>query len=323
MTQAPAGAVASLEQVARVPHVITIGNFDGVHRGHQYLIQRVIDDARARGHRSLIVTFEPHPTAVLRPDVPFQRLATPERKLHLLSATGVDEIAVIPFDREFASLEPNEFLDVLARLTQPVAVFVGSGFKFGKGRSGDGDTIEAFGREHGFETTVIPRLQDGDVTISSSSVREALTHGNITRATGSLGRRYRLAGTVEHGAARGRSLGFPTANLLVPNDILIPADGIYAGYAHLSDQQLGARAAMIYIGTRPTFDNGERHVEVNILDFQGDLYTLDLEIEFVAWVRGDQVFESADALSAQMHDDESTSRAILAGSQPETLPWND
>jgi len=319
VTQVPAGAVASLEQVSPGPYVVTIGNFDGVHRGHQYLIQRVIDDARTRSKRSLIVTFEPHPAAVLRPDAPFERLTAPERKLRILRATGVDEVAVIPFDHDFAALTPEEFLDLLARTVQPVAVFVGSGFRFGRGRSGDGGTIEAFGREHGFETTVVQRLQDGDVTISSSSIREALSHGNIARATASLGRRYRLSGTVEHGAARGRELGFPTANLLLPTDICIPADGIYAGYAHVTDRSLGARAAMIYIGTRPTFDNGERQVEVNILDFSGDLYTLDLEIEFVAWVRGDRAFDSADALAAQMHDDEAMSRALLANSHPEVF----
>ena len=317
MTQVPAAAVASLERVSSVPHVMTIGNFDGVHRGHQYLIQQVIDDARARGQRSLVVTFEPHPTAVLRPDVPFHRLTTPERKLEILKATGVDEIAVVPFDREFAALEPDEFLTLLTNTVRPAAVFVGSGFHFGRGRVGDGGTIEAFGREHGFETTIVQRLQDGDVTISSSSIREALSHGNVARANASLGRRYRLIGTVEHGAARGRELGFPTANLLLSSNICIPADGIYAGYAHVSDRTLGARAAMIYIGSRPTFDNGDRQVEVNILDFSGDLYTLDLEIEFVAWVRGDRAFDSAEALAAQMHDDEATSRAILASSQPE------
>jgi len=317
VTDVPAGAVASLERVAQVPHVMTIGNFDGLHLGHQYLIQRVIDDARTRGQRSLVVTFEPHPTTVLRPDVPFQRLTTPERKLEIIQATGVEDVAVIPFDRAFAALEPDAFLQLLTRTVHPVAVFVGSGFHFGRGRAGDGSTIEAFGRTHGFETTIVQRLQDGDVTISSSSIREALSHGNIARATASLGRRYRLSGTVEHGAARGRELGFPTANLLILPDVCIPSDGIYAGFAHLSDRALGPRAAMIYIGSRPTFDNGDRQVEVNILDFSGDLYTLDLEIEFVAWVRGDQAFESAEALAAQMHDDEATSRAVLAGSQPE------
>jgi riboflavin kinase / FMN adenylyltransferase len=317
MTDVPEGALASLERVAGVPHVMTIGNFDGVHRGHQYLIQRVIDDAQSRGHRSLVVTFEPHPTSVLRPDVPFQRLTSPERKLEVIRATGVDEVAVVPFDRAFAALEPDAFLNLLTRTVQPIAVFVGSGFHFGRGRSGDGGTIESFGRTHGFETTIVQRLQDGDVTISSSSIREALSRGNIARATASLGRRYRLTGTVEHGAARGRDLGFPTANLLVAADLCIPSDGIYAGFAHLTDRSLGPRAAMIYIGTRPTFDNGERQVEVNILDFSGDLYTLDLEIEFVAWIRGDQAFDSPEALSAQMHDDEATSRAVLANSQPE------
>ncbi|MEX2314146.1 MAG: bifunctional riboflavin kinase/FAD synthetase [Thermomicrobiales bacterium] len=317
MTQAPLGAIEVLERVEPGPHAITIGNFDGVHRGHQYLIQRVIDDARSRNLRSLVVTFEPHPSAVLRPDLPFQRLAAPARKLELIRAMGVDDVAVIPFDQDFAALDPDAFLGLLLETVRPAAVFVGSGFRFGRGRSGDGATIASFGDLHGFTTTIIERLQDGDVTISSSSIREALAHGNIARATASLGRRYRLTGTVEHGAARGRELGFPTANLLPPADIRVPADGIYAGYARVSDRELGARAAMIYVGSSPTFANGERQVEVNILEFSGDLYTLDLEIEFVAWVRGDRAFESAEALAAQMHDDEATTRAILAGSQPE------
>ncbi len=323
MMDVPAKALESLERVARVPHSMTIGNFDGVHLGHQYLIQRVIDDARSRSLRSLVVTFEPHPTTVLRPDVPFQRLAAPQRKLELLRATGIDDVAVIPFDREFASLEPDQFLSLLTQTVGPKAVFVGSGFQFGKGRAGDGSVIESFGRKHGFDTTIVERLQDGDVTISSSSIREALMHGNIARATASLGRRYRLKGSVEHGEARGRELGFPTANLLLSNDVCIPADGIYAGYAHVSDSSFDPRSAMIYIGSRPTFDNGDRQVEVNILDFHGDLYTLGLEIEFVAWIRGDRAFESAEALAEQMHDDESMSRAVLASSHPETSRLSD
>ncbi|MGH9176722.1 MAG: riboflavin kinase, partial [Vicinamibacterales bacterium] len=226
---------------------------------------------------------------------------------------------VIPFDLEFAALEPREFLALLVDTVQPVAIFIGEGFRFGKGRAGDGATIAEFGREHRFDAVVIPRLQNGDVTISSSLVRDALNHGNIARATASLGRRHRLHGTVEHGAARGRALGFPTANLLVSGDVCIPGDGIYAGYAHLSDRALGAREAMIYIGSRPTFDNGDRQVEVNILDFSGDLYTFDLEIEFVAWIRGDRTFDSAAELSAQMHDDEASARAVLAGADPESV----
>jgi riboflavin kinase/FMN adenylyltransferase len=317
VTDVPATAIASLERVERVPHALTIGNFDGVHRGHQYLIQRVIDDARQRGVASLVVTFEPHPTTVLRPDLPFHRLTSPEQKLQILRSSGVNDVAIVPFDREFAALEPEVFLQMLVATVQPVAVFVGSGFRFGRGRSGDGETIAAFGETHGFETTVVQRLQDGDVTISSSAVREALAHGNIARANACLGRRYRLVGTVEHGAARGRELGFPTANLLLPREACIPSDGIYAGFAHVSDRSIGPRAAMIYIGSSPTFENGERQVEVNILDFTGDLYTQDLEVEFVAWIRGDRAFESAEALAAQMHDDEATTRAVLAGSQSE------
>jgi riboflavin kinase / FMN adenylyltransferase len=317
---ASSGARAVLNLLSREPHVVTIGNFDGVHRGHQYLVSRVIEDARVRATRSLIITFEPHPTSVLRPEMHFERLTSADAKLALLRATGVDEVAVIPFDREFAGLEPREFLTLVAEAALLAAVFVGEGFRFGRKRSGDGEAIAAFGDERGFDTTIIARLRDDGAMISSSSIREALSHGDVEQAQGYLGRRYRLRGVVEHGAARGRELGFPTANLLLPDDCCVPGDGIYAAYAHASSVGHGAREAMVYIGTRPTFDGGVRMVEVNLLDFTGDLYTQQLEIEFVAFVRGDARFESAEELAAQMQRDERDTRALLSATDPE--PWS-
>lgn len=317
MTSSSERAEAVIARVPRVPHVVTIGNFDGVHRGHQYLIGRVIEDAARRGARSLVITFEPHPTSVLRPDVPFERLTTPEDKLALIRATGVDDVTVLPFDREFAALEPDEFLTLINDAVQPVSVFVGEGFRFGRGRAGDGESIAAFGDRHGFDTTIIARLRDEGAMISSSSIREALARGDVAQANDFLGRRYRLRGTVEHGAARGRELGFPTANLLVPPGLCVPSDGIYAAYAHVSAPGYGARQAMVYIGSRPTFDNGERMVEVNLLDFSGDLYTLELEAELVAFVRGDATFASAAELARQMQHDETKTRELLSATEPE------
>ncbi len=304
-------AAARLAEANGSPHVVTIGNFDGVHRGHQYLIGQVVREARQRGVRSLAITFEPHPASILRPDHSPERLATADEKLALLRATGLDSVVVLEFSREFASLDPDTFLNLVLSTVQPVEVFVGEGFRFGHGRAGDGETIRRFGQQHGFDTTVITRLRDGDQMISSSNIRAALKAGDVDSAADWLGRRYRLLGTVEHGAARGRDLGYPTANLTVDPLVCIPGDGIYAALAHLPDGQMTARQALVYIGTRPTFDNGDRLVEANILDFNGDLYTRALEVEFVAFIRGDQTFDSAEELSEQMALDERQAREIL------------
>jgi riboflavin kinase/FMN adenylyltransferase len=317
VTNPPPGAIRSLQEAGPGPHAITIGNFDGVHRGHVHLFALVVDEGRRRGLRSLAITFEPHPTAVLRPEQPFQRLTTPEEKLWLMRACGIDDIAVIPFNREFAALEPAQFMLMLVDTVRPAAVYVGEGFRFGRGRSGDGETIRAFGSQHGFETTIIPRIRDDERIISSSSIRAALERGDIAEANHFLGRRYRLSGTVAHGAARGRELGYPTANLLLRSDACMPADGIYAAYAHIGGSPLAARQAMVYIGTRPTFEDAERLVEVNVLDFSGDLYTREIQVEFVGFVRGDAAFESADALTRQMMRDEQATRAMLATQIPE------
>lgn len=312
MTADPASAASVLTTLSDEPHSITIGNFDGVHRGHQYLIRSVIDDARSRRTRSLVVTFEPHPTAVLRPDMPFARLTTPELKLALITALGVDDVAVLPFTSELATLAPEAFLHLIRQTAHPASVFVGEGFRFGRGRSGDGKTIAAYGETHGYKTRILTRLRDGDEMISSSSIRAALVEGCLDKANHWLGRHYRVGGVVERGAARGREMGFPTANLFVARDVCIPADGIYAGFAHVPGTSLRPLQAMVYIGTRPTFDNGDRMVEVNILDFSGDLYTRTLEIELVAFVRADQRFDSMEALSRQMRQDEADTRASLS-----------
>jgi riboflavin kinase / FMN adenylyltransferase len=316
VTNQAGSAIEVLAALPQVPHVATVGNFDGVHRGHQFLISQVIDDATRRGARSLVVTFEPHPTSVLRPDVRFERLTSADEKLDFIRQTGVDDIAIIPFTTEFASLTADEFLGVLSDGARTAAVFVGEGFRFGRNRSGDGETIRAFGDQRGFETTIVTRLRDGEQIVSSSAIRDALKRGDIATANHWLGRRFRLHGTVQHGAARGRELGFPTANLLFLEPICLPCDGIYAAYARVPEADSRAYQAMVYIGTRPTFDGGDRIVEANLLDFSGDLYTLNLEIEFVEFVRSDALFTSAEALAAQMGEDEDATREILESQTP-------
>lgn len=298
---------------------MTIGNFDGVHRGHQYLLDQVTSLARDHNVPSLVVTFEPHPIAVLRPEQAPPRISTPESKVAELRRHGIDEIAVIPFDREFASLSPETFLAVLTEWASPVAVLVGEDFRFGRMRAGDFQTIVEFGKQHGFSTHAVEELTDESGIVSSTRIRGALLAGDIDTAAELLGRRYQLSGQVEHGMARGRDLGYPTANLDVPNELCIPSDGIFAGFAHLDERSNGPRQAMIYIGTSPTFGERERRVEVNILDYRGDLYSRELGIEFVAFVRGDRVFESPELLSEQMGKDEAASRSILSGVRPEAI----
>jgi riboflavin kinase / FMN adenylyltransferase len=300
-------------------HVLTVGNFDGVHLGHRHLLDQVIEVASQRAVRSMVVTFEPHPIAVLRPEHAPPRLATPSSKVDLLRQAGIEDVVVLPFDRNFASLTADEFVEMLVTYCRPTDILVGEGFRFGRQRSGDTETLQASGREHGFRAHVIAPLMNSTGVVSSSRIRMALQSGNIEDAAGLLGRRVRLCGAVEHGMARGRDLGYPTANLAIPGGLCVPADGIYAGYAHLDDRDGNAREALIYIGTSPTFGDRERVVEVNILDYRGDLYSQELEIEFLAFIRSDMKFDNSDALMQQMAQDEATARTVLEGSQPEQL----
>ena len=294
MNVVPLNVLEALAAVPSGPHVVVVGNFDGLHRGHRYLIDLARQRAVHDGVRTAVVTFEPHPNAVLRPDQRFERLTPTDDKERLLQAAGIEDVITIPFGREFAALSPETFLETLSAALQPTAIIVGEGFRFGARRAGNTETLRAYAAQHGFEAVIAERLEDDDAGISSSAARAALRAGDLVEAERVLGRRYRLCGRVQHGAARGRELGYPTANLLLPADACVPADGIYAAYAHVEQPGLGPRQAMVYIGPRPMFDNGERQVEVNILDFIGDLYTQELGIEFVAFIRADAVFESVD-----------------------------
>ena len=315
---AAAEAVTELHgDIAPGPHVITIGNFDGVHLGHRHLIGQLRELAVRHNARPLVVTFEPHPTSVLRPDPPLQRIVTPERKLELLRSAGIDDILVIEFDREFANLSPEAFLDYLVPRTTPAAILVGDNFRFGRARSGDGDLLRSYGSQHGFVTELIEQCLIDGAPASSSRIRRHVQAGELPEAEALLGRRFRLSGVVRDGMARGRDMGFPTANLTPPSGLCIPADGIYAAYARTAEQPNLPRETLVYIGASPTFDPRERLVEAHILDFSGDLYATELELEFIAFLRGDQAFDSVDALVAQMQRDEAAARQLFKDTHPE------
>lgn len=316
MTEVPDAAVEALLAIPQVPHVVTIGNFDGLHRGHQYLLSQVVERARSKGVRSLVITFEPHPISILRPEQSVQRLAPASMKPHLITSMGVDDLAIIPFSKEFAALSAEEFLDFLRDYAHPTDIIVGEAFRFGARRSGDTDALMQYAAQHGFDATIIERVEFDGQIVSSSHVRACLASGDVVGAAEALGRRYRLRGTVEHGLARGRDMGFPTANLDVDDDLLIPADGIYAAYARAGDAG-DVHPAMVYIGTSPTFEARGRTVEAHLLEFHEDLYARRVDIEFVDFVRGDQRFESADQLARQMQQDEEVTRRMLAEMPPE------
>jgi riboflavin kinase/FMN adenylyltransferase len=272
---------------------VAIGTFDGVHRGHE----RVLSAARAPGLRSTVVTFDPHPRVVL--GFPVDLLTTLERRLELLEAAGVDETLVLRFDESLRSLAPEEFSErVLAAIGTEV-VAAGAGFRFGRGRAGDLELLARLG----FEVRPVPIL-DG---CSSSDVRALLHTGHVERAAMLLGRPPEADGIVVHGAGRGRLLGFPTANLDSPPDLLVPALGIYAGAV------LGHRAA-VSVGTNPTYGGTERRVEAHLLDFDGDLYGQRLVVELWQRLRDEAAFHSeAELVAAIEHDVARTREAVRPG----------
>ena len=261
---------------------VAVGTFDGVHRGHL----RVIDAARTAGLRTAVVTFDPHPRSVLGRGV--ELLATLERRLELFAGAGVEDVLVLPFDECLAALAAREFAERMLRGVGAEVVAAGETFRFGHGREGDLDLLERLG----FDVRRVPLVD----SVSSSRIRELVRAGEIKRAVGLLGRPPEVEGTVVRGDGRGRELGFPTANLDVPAGLLVPPDGVYAGWSR-------DRRAAVSIGTNPHFDGVERRVEAYLLDFDGDLYDERLVVEIWAPLREQRRFESLDELVAAIGDD--------------------
>lgn len=315
----PAGTAVTerVGDIADGPHVITIGNFDGLHLGHRQVLRHVGTHAEELHARPLVVTFEPHPVSVLRPEPPLLRIVTPERKLQLLRAAGIDDVLVLEFNLDLAGLAPDAFLDYLVQRAQPVALLIGEGFRFGRARSGDATTLRAHGERHGYVTETLAPFMVAGEPVSSSRVRRHILAGELREAGALLGRRTRLSGVVHGGLARGRNMGYPTANLNVPVDLCVPCDGIYAAYARTREQPDLARETLVYIGASPTFDPRERLLEAHILDFQGDLYATELELEFIEFLRPDQRFDSVEELVAQIQLDEAAARRLFQVTQPE------
>lgn len=291
----------------------TIGAFDGVHLGHQALLRLVRQEASARKLRTALVTFDRHPAQVVRPASAPKLLTTLDQKLDLLAATGlVDHTLVLTFDDDRRRESAEEFVgEVLVDCLGARLVVVGADFHFGNQRRGNVALLEAMGSECGFEVVGLPLVEAGNGPVYSSTViRRLLVEGDVEAAAGLLGRPHEVRGVVGEGDRRGRELGFPTANVAVPEEICLPADGIYAGTFRGSDGL--DRPAAINLGRRPTFyAEGHRLLEAYLLDFQGDLYGQQAAVRFVARVRDELRFDSVDALIEAMHRDVDAVRAVL------------
>jgi len=288
--------------------VIVIGNLDGVHRGHQAVLRQARAIADARGLSTVVLTFDPHPNQVLRGFTP-PRLTTLERRVELLRRHGADRVVVEPFTRELASYTPERFArELLSERLRARAVVVGENFRFGANRAGDLDALRAFGKDLGFDVVAAEVAGDDRGPFSSTRVREAVARGDLDEATYILGRRHSLSGIVEAGDRRGRTIGFPTANLGGVVEVL-PPYGVYAVFAD-------DRPGVMNLGVRPTVDGKSLRVEVHVFDFDGDLYGRPMRVHLVKRLRDEKKFGSLEELKSQIEAAAAAARTALAGLPP-------
>lgn len=293
------------------PVVVTVGTFDGVHRGHQRVVRKVVRQAAERGGRSVLVTFDPHPLQVVRPSQAPKLLTVPGEKKPLLTALGLDHAVFLPFTPELRSCSPGRFVrEFLLGGLAMTRLVVGHDHGFGRGRSGNAETLGRLAGEDGFALEVVdPVVRAEGSPVSSSAVRRALGERRLDDANRALGRLYSMTGTVVRGDGRGRALGFPTANLRFPDDKLVPASGIYACWAATS---AGRFPGALHVGPRPAFPGAEESVEVHLLDFGGDLYGQRVALELAGYVRPVAAFDDARGLAEQIARDVKRVRDCIA-----------
>ena len=293
--------------------VITIGTFDGVHLGHQKLISRINELAAQYDGESIIVTFHPHPRLVIFPeDTTLKLLNTTEEKVELLSHYRVDNVVVVPFSRDFSEQDAEAYIsDFLVKSFHPSYIVIGYDHRFGKDRVGDFSLLDRCKKQYGYELEAISKEMLDDIAISSSKIRHYLQEGNVAMANDLLGHRYTLSGIVVKGLQNGRKLGFPTANIQVSDsNKLIPGTGIYAVRVHYNKLIYNG---MLSIGYNPTFDGKVQTIEVNILDFDKDVYGETLTLEFIDFIRHEKKFETMEELIAAIENDKVEIQKLLAG----------
>ena len=293
------------------PTVLTIGTFDGVHLGHQKIIERVVTTARQEGLLATIFTFFPHPRMVVQHDKRLQLIHTLEEKKQLLQQLGVDLLVVQPFNEAFAQLTAEEFVStILVQHLNVKKVIIGYDHRFGRNRTANINDMRLFGEKYGFAVEEISVQEVDEVSVSSTKIREALNKGDVTTAEHYLGTPYSLTGTVVHGLKLGRTLGYPTANIQVTGDYkLIPKDGVYAVYSYIDGRKV---YGMMSIGKNPTIEGKGASIEVYFFDFNGDLYDRELTIYFLKYLREERKFSSVALLKKQLQDDETTARKAIA-----------
>jgi len=288
---------------------LTIGVFDGVHLGHEFLIKKLKERASAGGLLSVVVTFHRHPRLVLSPRSNLTYLTSLKERIRLLRSLGVECVVTLSFTRELAELSAREFIGLLQKYLRMRSLVVGPDFALGKRREGDAPKLESLGEELHFSVEIVePMVWEGEV-VSSTAIRSALSQGDMIKVSRLLGRRFTLSGQVMRGDQRGKMLGFPTANLVPDPEQALPPDGVYSTRAIVNET---AYPAVTNIGVRPTFGEGKRVVEVHILDFEErELYGNEIRIELAHWLRGEVKFSGADELKAQMQRDVEQARALL------------
>jgi len=290
---------------------VTVGTFDGVHRGHRVVLEELRRHAAAAGRPAVVVTFHPHPLRIVRPEAAPPLLTTPDEKRDLLAETGVDYAVFLPFTPALARLTPRQFVqEILIGRLQLAHLVVGYDHAFGRDRSGSIATLRELGGEFGFPVDVVPAVELDGAVVSSTRIRRALQAGDVVGAAAALGRPYSIRGSVVRGDGRGRSLGFPTANIRVRDpDKLLPLEGIYAVRAALRD---GYVDGVLHLGPRPTFPGSRPTIEVHLFDFDRDIYGERVQVEFCARLREIRAFDSAEDLVEAMRADREAARRVLA-----------
>ena len=294
----------------RLPHpVVSLGNFDGVHLGHQTILRRLVQEAERRRGTALVVTFHPHPLSVLRPARPLPLILSLREKLDSLAQQGVQRVVLQRFSRAFSRLSPEEFVEqYLVRAIGVEHVVIGHNFSFGRDRSGSAEALERLGQRYNFGVEVVGPVRVLDRTVSSSAIRSLLSAGDLDGATALLSRPYTVSGRVQQGFRRGRTIGFPTANLRPRADLLLP-NGVYA--VRLEVGQQTQLAGVANVGVNPTFGHNARTVEAHIFDFSADIYGQRLRVGFVARLRGERKFPSVPDLVKQIREDAERARTLL------------
>lgn len=304
---------SSLEQ-ASGPAVVSVGTFDGVHRGHRVVVQTARAVADRLALPLVVLTFDPHPMSVVRPGTEPPAVATVRHRVELLGQCGADAVLVLPFDTSVAAMSADEFVDVvLVHALDAHAVVVGEDFRFGHRAGGDVALLRQRGAETGFEVVAVSAVGHEGVRWSSTEVRRRVEVGDVAGAAAVLGHVFEVEGPVGRGDQRGRDLGYPTANIAVAGGMLVPADGVYAGYLRRLDAPLHVMPAAVSVGTNPTFDGSRRAVEAYVLDTDElDLYDVDVAVSFVARLREQRRYDDVGALVAQMARDVAQTRVALA-----------